>query len=89
MKVAIVCEGRLEGEDAQVFEHFAQRIAPQATIKTFPLGNKLELFDKAGDAAAALFSEGYTRVLIMWDHPAALEPAGRRAARLAGFAVIA
>lgn len=67
MKVAIVCEGRLEREDAQVFEHFAQRIAPQATIKTFPLGNKLELFDKAGDAAAALFSEGYTRVLIMWD----------------------
>lgn len=67
MKAAIVCEGRLQGEDAQVFEHFANRIAPQATLKTFPQGKKPELFAKAGDVANALFGEGYDRVLIMWD----------------------
>ncbi len=67
MRVAIVCEGRLQGEDAQVFEHFAKRIAPQAAVKTFPQGTKPELFSKAGDVVAALFAEGYDRVLIMWD----------------------
>jgi hypothetical protein len=67
MRVAIVCEGRLQGEDAQVFEHFAKRIAPQAAVKTFPQGTKPELFSKAGNVTAALFGEGYDRVLIIWD----------------------
>lgn len=67
MKVAIVCEGRLAGEDAQVFEHFAKRIAPGAATKAFPQGNKLELFAKAGDVATTLFATGYDKVLIMWD----------------------
>jgi len=67
MKVGIICEGRLGGEDAQVFEHFALRIEPGAVVKTFPQGNKPELIEKAGDVAASLFATGYTRVLIMWD----------------------
>lgn len=67
MRAAIVCEGRLQGEDAQVFEHFSKRIAPNVAIKTFPQGTKPELFANAGDVAAALFAESYDRVLIMWD----------------------
>lgn len=67
MKIGIVCEGRLAGEDAQVFEHFARRIAPGASVKAFPQGTKPELFSKAGDIANALFATGYDKVLIMWD----------------------
>ncbi|MDD5478944.1 hypothetical protein [Rhodoferax sp.] len=67
MKVAIVCEGRLAGEDAQVFEHFAKRIAPGAAVKTFPQGTKPELFSKAGEVAKTLFTTGYNKVLIIWD----------------------
>ena len=67
MKIGIVCEGRLAGEDAQVFEHFARRIAPGASVKAFPQGTKPELFSKAGDVANALFATGYDKVLIMWD----------------------
>ena len=43
MKVGIICEGRLGGEDAQIFEHFASRIAPHAAVKTLPQGTKPEL----------------------------------------------
>ncbi len=67
MKIGIICEGRLGGEDAQVFEHFARRIAPHAAVKAFPQGTKPELIAKAGDVAASLFATGYERVLIMWD----------------------
>lgn len=67
MKVAIVCEGRLAGEDAQVFEHFARRIAPGAVVKAFPQGTKPVLFANAGDVAKTLFATGYGRVLIIWD----------------------
>ena len=67
MKVGIICEGRLGGEDAQVFEHFASRIAPHAAVKTFPQGTKPELIAKTGDVAATLFAIGYDRVLIIWD----------------------
>ncbi len=67
MKIGIICEGRLGGEDAQVFEHFASRIAPHAAVKAFPQGTKPELIAKAGDVAASLFATGYDRVLIMWD----------------------
>lgn len=67
MKIGIVCEGRLAGEDAQVLEHFARRIAPQATVKAFPQGTKPELFAKAGDVAKSLFDTGYDRVVIVWD----------------------
>lgn len=67
MKIGIICEGRLGGEDAQVFEHFASRIVPHAAVKTFPQGTKPELIAKAGDVVASLFATGYDRVLIMWD----------------------
>ncbi|MFZ4536351.1 hypothetical protein [Propionivibrio sp.] len=67
MKVAIVCEGRLAGEDAQVYEHFARRIVPGAAVKAFPQGTKPELFANAGDVAKTLFASGYCRVLIIWD----------------------
>lgn len=67
MKVGLICEGRLGGEDAQVFEHFAKRITPQATVKAFPQGTKPELISQAGDVAASLFATGYDRVLILWD----------------------
>lgn len=67
MKIAIVCEGRLGGEDAQVFEHFARRIAPQAVIQAFPQGTKPELISKAGAVVQSLFAVGYDKVLIMWD----------------------
>lgn len=67
MKIGIICEGRLGGEDAQVFEHFASRIAPHAAVKTFPQGTKPELIAKTGDVAATLFAIGYDRVLIIWD----------------------
>ena len=67
MKIGIICEGRLGGEDAQVFEHFASRIAPHAAVKAFPQGTKPELIAKAGDVTASLFATGYSRVLIMWD----------------------
>lgn len=67
MKVGLICEGRLGGEDAQVFEHFAKRITPQAKVKAFPQGTKPELISKAGDVAASLFATGYDRVLILWD----------------------
>ena len=67
MKVAVICEGRLGGEDAQVFEYLALRIQPGAVVKTFPQGNKPELIEKAGAVAANLFATGYTRVLILWD----------------------
>ena len=67
MKIAIVCEGRLGGEDAQVFEHFARRIEPGAAVKAFPQGTKPELFSKAGDVAKNLFATGYDKVLIIWD----------------------
>lgn len=67
MKVGIVCEGRLAGEDAQVLEHFARRIVPLATVKAFPQGTKPELFAKAGDVAKSLFDTGHDRVVIVWD----------------------
>ena len=64
MKVGIICEGRLGGEDAQLFEYFARRIAPQATVKAFPQGTKPELIAEAGNVAASLFASGYDKVLI-------------------------
>lgn len=67
MKVGIVCEGRLGGEDAQVFEYFARRIVPEATFKTFPQGVKPDLIAEAGNVVASLFKSGYDKVLIMWD----------------------
>jgi hypothetical protein len=67
MKVGIICEGRLGGEDAQVFEYFARRIAPQAAVRAFPQNTKPELIAKAGDVATSLFATGYDKVLIMWD----------------------
>lgn len=67
MKVGIVCEGRLAGEDEQVLEHFARRIVPNANVKAFPQGTKPELFAKAGDVARSLFDSGYDRVVIVWD----------------------
>jgi hypothetical protein len=67
MKIGIVCEGRIGGEDAQVFEHFAKRIAPHAAVKAFPQGTKPDLIAKAGEVVASLFETGYDRVLIMWD----------------------
>lgn len=67
MKVGIVCEGRLAGEDAQVLEHFARRIVPQAEVRAFPQGTKPELFAKAGEVAKSLFDTGFDRVLIVWD----------------------
>lgn len=67
MKIGIICEGRLGGEDAQVFEYFATRIAPQAAVRAFPQGTKPELIAKAGDVATSLFATGYDKVLIMWD----------------------
>ena len=67
MKIGIICEGRLGGEDAQVFEHFAKRIAPHAAVRAFPQGNKPELISKAGEVTAGLFETGYDRVLILWD----------------------
>ena len=50
-----------------MFEHFARRILPSATVKAFPQGTKPELFAKAGDVAKALFATGYNKVLIIWD----------------------
>jgi hypothetical protein len=67
MKIGFVCEGRLGGEDAQVFEHFAKRIAPHAAVKAFPQGTKPELIENAGNVAATLFATGYDRVLVIWD----------------------
>lgn len=67
MKIGIVCEGRVAGEDAQVFEHFARRIAPRATVHAFPQGRKPELFSQAGEVANTLFATGYDKVLIIWD----------------------
>jgi len=67
MKVGIICEGRVEGEDAQVFEYFAHRINPAATVKAFPQGKKPELFANAGEVARILFATGYDKVIIMWD----------------------
>lgn len=67
MKVGIICEGRVAGEDAQVFEHFARRIAPLATLKVLPQGKKPELFAAAGAAAKNLFDEGCNKVIIIWD----------------------
>lgn len=67
MKVGIICEGRLGGEDSQIFEHFAKRIAPHAAVKTLPQGTKPELIAEAGNVAASLFASGYDRVLIIWD----------------------
>jgi hypothetical protein len=67
MKIGIVCEGRVAGEDAQVLEYFARRIQPVATVNTFPQGTKPELFAVAGDVAKVLFATGYDRVLIIWD----------------------
>lgn len=67
MKIGIVCEGRLAGEDEQVLEHFARRIVPHASVKAFPQGTKPELFAKAGDVAKSLFDTGHDRVVIVWD----------------------
>ena len=67
MKIGIVCEGRLAGEDAQVLVHFARRIQPGATIDAFPQGTKPELFEVAGNVARALFATGYDKVLVVWD----------------------
>lgn len=67
MKVGIICEGRVGGEDAQVFEHFATRISPSANVKTFPQGSKPVLIANAGQVAASLFATGYDKVLILWD----------------------
>jgi len=67
MRIGIVCEGRPAGEDAQVFEHFARRIAPSDSVKAFPQGTKLELFSRAGDVAKTLFATGYDKVIIIWD----------------------
>ncbi|MDO9202114.1 MAG: hypothetical protein Q7U58_12415, partial [Hydrogenophaga sp.] len=67
MKVGIVCEGRLAGEDAQVLEHFARRIVPQAEVTVFPQGTKPQLFTNAGGVAQSLFATGYDRVVIVWD----------------------
>lgn len=67
MKIGIVCEGRVAGEDAQVFEHFARRIEPGASVQAFPQGRKPELFSQAGEVAKTLFATGYDKVLIIWD----------------------
>ena len=67
MKIGILCEGRLGGEDAQVLEHLAQRIAPQVEVKVFPQGNKRNLFANAGKEASILFCSGYHKVLVVWD----------------------
>jgi hypothetical protein len=67
MRIGIVCEGRPAGEDAQVFEHFARRIAPEATVKAFPQGPKSVLFSQAGAVAKVLFDTGYDKVIIIWD----------------------
>lgn len=67
MKVGIICEGRLGGEDAQLFEYFAKRIVPHAIVQTYPQGNKRQLIEEAGNVATTLFSTGCTRVLILWD----------------------
>lgn len=67
MKIGIICEGSIGGEDAQVFEHFANRIAPHAAVKAFPQGTKPELIAKAGEVADSLFATGYERVLVIWD----------------------
>lgn len=67
MKVGIICEGRLGGEDAQLFEYFAKRIAPQASVKAFPQGTKPELIAEAGNVAASLLATGHDKVLILWD----------------------
>lgn len=67
MKIGIICEGRLGGEDAQLFEYFAKRIAPDAVVNAFPQENKRQLMENAGKVAATLFETGYTRVLILWD----------------------
>ena len=67
MKIGILCEGRLGGEDAQVLEHLAQRIAPQVEVKVFPQGNKRNLFANAGKETSILFCSGYHKVLVVWD----------------------
>ena len=67
VKIGIICEGRLGGEDAQLFEYFAKRIAPDAVVNAFPQENKRQLMENAGKVAATLFETGYTRVLILWD----------------------
>jgi hypothetical protein len=67
MKIGIVCEGRVAGEDAQLFEHFARRIVPGQQTTIFPLGQKPELFENAGIVAKDLFATGYDKVIIIWD----------------------
>lgn len=67
MKIGILCEGRLGGEDAQVLTYLANRIAPQASIQAFPQGNKKDLFTNAGKVVKSLFTQGYGKVLIVWD----------------------
>ena len=65
VKIGILCEGRLGGEDAQVLEHLAQRIAPQVEVKVFPQGNKRNVCQRW--QGGQHFGSGYHKVLVVWD----------------------
>jgi hypothetical protein len=87
IKVGFIFECGLKGADVLVCEYLASQIRADIIPVSRTLDNKENLLRDAGRVAAALFSDGCERVLIVWD----LRPAWtdrkhkpcRRAERLA------
>lgn len=75
MSIAFIVEGI---PDAEVCEYLAKRIDPQLAAKAFPLGKKPDLIKKCGQTAKDLLTDGYDRVVIVWD----LQPAEWQTVRI-------
>lgn len=77
MKIGIVCEGGLQGEDQQVLAELASRIVPAAQFDIRPQGNKPALIANCGVVTRTLLESGCCRVLVVWDvHPRWGKPDG-------------
>lgn len=82
MKIGIVCEGGLQGEDQKVLSALAARIVPAARFEFNPQGTKPELIANCGLVAKTLRQSGCCRVLIVWDvQPRWGKPDGARVDR--------
>ena len=67
MRIGIICEGGLKGEDQQVLGALAARIVPHAVFDILPQGNKPDLIANCAAVTRSLLDSGCCRVLIVWD----------------------
>ena len=67
MKVGMVFECGPQGADVKVCRLLAKRLRADIEISPVTLGNKPQLIQDCGNAAAQLLREGCERVVIVWD----------------------